>query len=104
MPGVPLVLRGEVKECVFRENEDQQQRYTPMESEIASTFADIAAVAIAQAQMTSRLRHSLRTVARQNDLLRRAAAMDDKLTALVLAGGNLAEIAQAVAELTGKPC
>src|SRR3954453_23300372 len=104
MLGVPMVLRGQVIGIVFLDNEDQPHHYTPTESEIASTFADLAAVAIAQAQMASRLRHSLRTVARQNDLLRRGATMDDKLPALVLAGANLAEIAEAVADLTGKPC
>jgi sugar diacid utilization regulator len=104
MLGVPMVLRGEVIGIVFLDDAQRPHVYTPTESEIASTFADLAAVAIAQAEMTGRLRHSLDTVARQNEMLHRAAAMDDKLTALVLAGGNLAEIAEAVAELTGKPC
>src|SRR5436309_3008348 len=72
--------------------------------EIAATFADLAAVVIAQARMTSRLRASLHTVAQQNDLLRRATETDDRLTGLVVAGGSLAQIAEAVAELTGKPC
>ena len=104
MLGVPMLLRGDVIGIVYLDNADRPHVYTSAESEIASTFADLAAVTIAQAEMTTRLRQSLHTVARQNDLLRRAAAMDETLTELVLAGGNLAEIAQAVAELTGKPC
>jgi sugar diacid utilization regulator len=54
--------------------------------------------------MTTRLRRTLQTVTRQNDLLRRAAAMDETLTGLVLAGGSLAQIAGAVADLADKPC
>ncbi|MDX6713623.1 MAG: hypothetical protein QOH30_181 [Baekduia sp.] len=104
MLGVPMVLRGEVVGLVFLDDADHPHTFTEEETELASTFADMAAVVIAQAQMTARLRSSLKTVARQNDLLRRAASMDDRLTELVLEGGNLSEIAAAAAELTGKPC
>jgi sugar diacid utilization regulator len=104
MLGVPMVVRGEVIGIVFLDNADQPHRYTATESEIASAFADLAAITIAQAEMTTKLRRTLGTVARQNELLRRAAAMDEKLTQLVLAGGNLQQIAEAVGELTGKPC
>jgi sugar diacid utilization regulator len=104
MLGVPMVLRGEVIGIIYLDEKDQPRTFTRTDSELASTFAELAAVAVSQAQMTTRLRHSLRTAARQNELLRRASAIDEKLTALVLAGANLAEIAEAVAELTGKPC
>jgi GAF domain-containing protein len=104
MLGVPMVLGGEVIGIVFLDDGELRHEFTPAESEIASMFADLAAVAISQAQMTARLRTSLRTVASQNELLQDAAEMDEKLTSLVLMGGNLAEIAQAVADLTGKPC
>ncbi len=51
-----------------------------------------------------KLRSSLDTVARQNQLLRRAATIEDRLTKLVLDGGDIREIASAVAQLTAKPC
>jgi GAF domain-containing protein len=104
MLGVPMVLGGEVIGIVFLDDAEQQHGFTRAETEIASMFADLAAVAISQAEMTARLRQSLRTVAKQNELLEHAAEMDETLTSLVLMGGNLAEIAHAVAELTGKPC
>jgi GAF domain-containing protein len=104
MLGVPMVLGGEVIGIVFLDDEDQRHEFTDAESEIASMFAELAAVAIGQAEMTARLRKSLLTVAKQNDLLRHAAEMDDTLTSLVLGGANLAEIVQTVADLTGKPC
>jgi GAF domain-containing protein len=103
MLGVPMVLGGEVIGIVFLDDAERRHEFTPAESEIASTFADLAAVAIAHAEMTARLRTSLRTVDKQNELLQRASRMDDTLTSLVLVGGNLAEIAQAVAALSGKP-
>ena len=103
MLGVPMVLRGEVIGIVFLDNEDERHAFPPSVCEIASTFADLAAVAISQARMTAELRKSVATVALQNQLLRRAAAMDDRLASLVLEGGDLRDIAVAVAELTGKP-
>jgi sugar diacid utilization regulator len=103
MLGVPMVLRGEVIGIVFLDDENHHHAFPPSVCEIASTFADLAAVAISQSGMTSKLRTSVATVVRQNRLLRQAAAMDDRLANLVLEGGDLAEIAIAVAELTGKP-
>jgi sugar diacid utilization regulator len=104
MLGVPMVLGGDVIGIVFLDAAERRHEFTPAESEIAAMFADLAAVAISQADMTARLRTSLRTVARRNELLRHAAEMDERLTSLVLMGSNLAEIAKAVAELTHKPC
>jgi sugar diacid utilization regulator len=103
MLGVPMILKGEVIGIVFLDNEDQPHSFSAEVREIASTFADLAAVAIAQAQITAQMRQSLDTVARQNDLLRRAAVLDDRLAELTLKGADLREIAEAVADLTNKP-
>jgi GAF domain-containing protein len=104
MMGVPMVLSGDVIGIIFVDSEHGPHRFDKTEREIASAFAELAAVAIRQAQMTARLRKSVETVVRQNDLLRRAAAMEDRLSKLVLEGGDLGEIAGAVAQLTSKPC
>jgi sugar diacid utilization regulator len=101
--GVPMLLRGEVIGILFLDDENERRTFPSGIAEIASTFADLAAVAISQARMTAKLRKSVATVARQNQLLRRAAAMDDRLTNLVLDGGGVHDIAVAVADLTGKP-
>jgi sugar diacid utilization regulator len=103
MLGVPMILKEEVIGIVFLDNEDQPHSFAADVREIASTFADLAAVAIAQAQVTSQMRQSLRTVARQNDLLRRAAVLDDRLAELTLKGADVREIGDAVADLTNKP-
>jgi sugar diacid utilization regulator len=103
MMGVPMILSGEVIGLIFLDDENCPHRFDDVERDIASAFAELAAVAIWQAQMTASMRKSVETVARQNDLLRRATAVEDRLSTLVLQGGNLREIAQAVAQLTSKP-
>lgn len=104
MLGVPMVLRGEVTGLLFLDNEDAPHDYTPEEQRLAQTFANLAAIALSQAQLNTELRTALSTAAHQNGMLRRAAALEDRLTNLVLEGGGLSEIAAAVTELTGKSC
>jgi sugar diacid utilization regulator len=104
MMGVPMVVRGEVMGLIFLDDEDRPHRFGPVDEDIAAVFGELAAVAINQAQLTGKLRSSLETVARQNQLLRRAAMIEDRLTKLVLDGGDIREITSAVATLTAKPC
>ena len=104
MLGVPMMLRGDVIGLLFLDNEDVPHDYSPEEQELAQMFANLAAIAISQAQLTAELRSTLSTAAQQNSILRRAAALEDKLTTLVLEGADLRGIANAVTELTGKPC
>jgi sugar diacid utilization regulator len=103
MLGVPMVRKGQVVGLLFLDNEDQPHDYSESEQSLCGTFANLAAIAISHAQLTSELRTSLQTVERQNKLLRTAAAIEERLATLVLKGANLHEITEAVAELTGKP-
>ncbi|MDA0160321.1 GAF domain-containing protein [Solirubrobacter ginsenosidimutans] len=104
MVGVPMVLRDEVIGIIYLDGEDAPRAFSDADVAIAAVFAQLAAVAISQAQMNARLRESFGTVARQNDILRRVAALDDRLTNLVIKGANVREIVQAVSDLTGKSC
>jgi sugar diacid utilization regulator len=101
--GVPMVQHGQVIGIVFLDNDGESRAFSQADCEVASTFADLAAVAISQVRMTAELRSSVELAAKQNRLLRRAAATDERLSRLVLEGGDLREIAVAVAELTRKP-
>jgi sugar diacid utilization regulator len=104
MMGVPMIVRGEVTGLFFLDDEDRPHRFRPVDQMTAAAFAELAAVAIRQAQLHARLRTTLKTVARQNQLLRRATQVEDRLTKLVLDGGDIREIAEVVSQLTGKPC
>jgi sugar diacid utilization regulator len=103
MLGVPMVRKGKVIGLLFLDNEDAPHQYSEQEQQLCGTFANLAAIAISHAQLTAELRSSLKTVGRQNKLLRMAAAIEDRFSSLVLKGANLHEITEAVAELTGKP-
>jgi sugar diacid utilization regulator len=104
MMGVPMVLRDEVIGLFFLDSEEELRNFDPVDEDVASAFAELAAVAISQAEMMGELRSSHDTVARKNQALRQAAAVDDRFTGLVISGGSLREIAEAVTELTGNPC
>jgi sugar diacid utilization regulator len=104
MMGVPMVLRDQVIGLFFLDSEEQVHGFDHLDEEVASAFAELAAVAISQNEMMGELRSSHDTVARKNQALRQAAAVDDRFTGLVISGGSLREIAEAVTDLTAKPC
>jgi sugar diacid utilization regulator len=104
MMGVPMILEDEVIGLFFLDTENEIHVFSPTQQTLASLFADLAAVVISQSQLHRTLQKSHDTVARQNKALRRARALDDRLTSLVLEGRNLHEIAAAVADLTQKQC
>jgi len=104
MLGVPMIHNQEVIGLLFLDNADEPHEYPPAEQEMAATFANLAAIAVSQSQRTANLAQSFKTVARQNQLLRKSSAIEDRLTNLVLDGAGMAEIASTVASLTGKPC
>ena len=102
--GVPMIVRGDVVGMLFLDNEQTPHPFSAEHQAVASTFARLAGIAIQQAQRAAELRTNLRTVAKQNEILRQSTAIDERLTTLVLDGGTLADVATAVSDLTGKPC
>jgi sugar diacid utilization regulator len=102
MLGVPMVLRDEVIGIIFLDQKGDRTAFTPLALEIGSTFANLAAVAITQAKANAETRSSLHTTAAQNNLLRRAVTMDDRLSELALAGASIGQTAAAVSELSGR--
>jgi sugar diacid utilization regulator len=102
--GLPMIVREDVVGLLFLDNEQGLHPFSDEHVAVASTFAQLAGVGILQAQRASELRSNMQTIAQQNALLRHGTAIEERLTRLVLEGGTLADIAEAVADLTGKPC
>jgi sugar diacid utilization regulator len=104
MMGVPMLLRDEVIGIFFLDSEDEVRDFSELDQDLASAFAELAAVAISQGELLGKVRSSHRTVAQQNQALRRAAAVDERFTQLVISGGSLRQIADVVTELTDRKC
>ncbi len=102
--GVPMILRDEVIGIVYLDNEDVSRVFSPIDQELAVTFAELAATAVIQVQLTTRLRASLATVDRQVRQLRQAARMEEQLTEIILNGAGLGAIGDVVSRLLAKPC
>jgi GAF domain-containing protein len=102
--GVPMVVDDEVRGLMFLDDIERPHEFTEAQRALASTFADFAAVAISAAQRAEALSQSVRTVARQNNLLRKAVAMEERLTTLALRGGTIRDVTTMLAQLIGEPC
>lgn len=102
--GVPMVLRGEVIGIVCLDREDEAMGVSDFDRHLATSFGELAATAINQAQLTTQLRESLRSQARQLELLQRAHQMEAKLTDALLRGRGVGEAADVVSDLLNRPC
>lgn len=103
MLGVPLTRDTDVIGLAFVDDEDGTHRFTSGDYEAAAAFGQLAGSAVGQALVTVGARADLRAVTRQNQLLRRAAALDERLTRLAVEGGGVDEVLAVVADRTGKP-
>jgi sugar diacid utilization regulator len=102
--GVPMVSRGETIGILCLDSEDTPMEFSDFDQELALSFAELAATAINQVQLTAQLRGSLDAQARQVDMLRRARRMEGQLADIALRGSGVRELGEAVARLLAKPC
>jgi sugar diacid utilization regulator len=102
--GVPMILREEVIGVLCLDSEDVTAEFPAHDQELALTFAELAATAVNQVQLTTRLRESLATQAEQLAMLQQAARMEGQLTEILLRGWGVREIAETVCRLLAKPC
>lgn len=91
--GVPLRLADRVIGVLYA-GERATRSFTPEEIALLASLADHAAVALDNARLLEETRA-------HHESLRRAEAAHDRLTDLVLRGGDVAELAVAVAEVLG---
>jgi PucR C-terminal helix-turn-helix domain/GGDEF-like domain/GAF domain len=91
--GVPLTLGRRVIGVLYAADR-APRTYSPEEVALLSSLADHAAISIDNAQLLAETR-------RANSAIRRAEEVHDRLTALVLRGADVPEVAAAVAQVLG---
>jgi hypothetical protein len=101
---VPMTVDGVVIGLLLMDDVDTQHEFHEDEVELARSFADLAGGLIAQTQTRLELQSKLGAASRQLNALRRATAVDERLSDLVLEGRSLSELTATLAELLGKPC
>jgi sugar diacid utilization regulator len=101
---VPMIVGDEVIGLMLLDDEDRKHAFTEDDAEAAFLFAGLAAVAVTHTQSRLDLGSKLAVSGRQVRALRRATAVDERLTELVLEGRPLADLLKTFAELLDKPC
>lgn len=101
---VPMLFAGEVIGVIFLDDENRPHVFTEEDADAAAVFANLVAATVMHAQGQIELRSQLHAAQRQLRALRRATAVDERLSEVVLGGGALKELLDTLAELLGKPC
>lgn len=102
--GVPMVIDGNVLGILYLDNAEEPFEFTDAHLALATTFANLAGIALVNVQLVRDLRKNVQLVRTKNQLLERSAAIEERLTNLALTGADVAQIVRVVAELTGKLC
>jgi uncharacterized protein YigA (DUF484 family) len=105
--GVPLTQGGRVTGVLFAANR-RRRPFARSEVDLLGSLAALAAVAIDNARLLAETRQAVADVHRANELVRqhstqveRAADAHERMTALVLRGGDVPDLAAAVIEVLG---
>jgi GAF domain-containing protein/sugar diacid utilization regulator len=101
---VPMTHADEVVGVIFLDDVDRTHRFSEEDAEVAMVFASLAAEVVVHAQQRADLRGRLDAAQRQLRSLRRSAAVDERLSDLVLEGRSLEDLLHGLADLMGKPC
>lgn len=103
--GVPLSLAGKVIGVLFASNRHTRP-FSPDQVNLLSSLAAHAAIVIENARLFDQATRALDQLSRTNEVVRahseaveRAAAIHDRLTEIVLRGGNLDDVVATVAEV-----
>jgi sugar diacid utilization regulator len=101
---VPMLSGGDVIGIIHLDDVERSHVFSAADAELASVFAHLAAVAVTQAKSRIELYATAEAAQRQVDALRRAAAVEERMSGLVLAGSSLQTLVEALARMMGKPC
>lgn len=102
--GVPLVRRGQVEALFWLDDPGRAHAFDRVDEERARAFAELLAVAVAQAHANEALRREATTAQRQAASFRRALALDEGLCRLMRRDASVDELVQHVADVLGRPC
>lgn len=101
---VPMLVGDDVIGVIFLDDEAASHAFSAEDAEVALAFGELAAVAVVHAQRRAELRAEVDAAHRHIRALRRATAVDERLSDLVLEGRPLRDLLLTLAELLGKPC
>lgn len=101
---VPMIYNDEIVGLILLDDPDRQHKFSDDEVELARAFADLVAVAVTHARARLELHSKFEAASRQLSALRRATAVDERLSDLVLEGRSLQDLTRSLAQLLGKPC
>jgi GAF domain-containing protein len=104
MLAVPMVFRDSVIGMLYLDDIGRPHHFEPADGEVVAVFAQLAAATVNHERLRTELCGKLDAAERRVNTLRRAAAIEERLTEYVLAGAALGELLAAVAEVHGKPC
>ncbi|MGE5407928.1 MAG: GAF domain-containing protein [Syntrophothermus sp.] len=101
---VPMIFDDEIVGLILLDDPDRRHEFSEEEVELARAFADLAAVAVTQTRARLELHARLEATGRQLSALRRATAVDEQLSDLVLEGRSLGDLTRNLSQLLAKPC
>ena len=97
--GVPLLLGGREVIGVLYAADRRARVFAREQIALLGSFAAYAAVAIDNARLLGETRDALAELESANETIERASEVHDRLTELVLRGGDVTDVAAAVAEV-----
>lgn len=102
--GVPMLAGEDVVGIIFLDNAGQPREFSEVEQAIAASFGRLAGVAMSHALQAQGLRQAKLAAEHQNQSLKRARALDERLTQALVDAQGVNEIAATVTSLTGREC
>lgn len=101
---VPMMFEDEVIGVIFLDEAGQARRFSLEDRASSLAFASLASTVVVQARRRAQLKAKADASERQVRALRRATAIDDRLSNLVVEGRSLTEVLATLAEVLSKPC
>ena len=102
--GVPMLAGEEVIGIIFIDQSGAQQSFSATGQANAAAFGCLVGAATSQALHAERLRAQTLAASRENEQLKRARAVDERLTQALVDARGLLAIATTVASVTGREC